>query len=77
MKIVDIAENAELNLALRRGLGLHGYMVSDHGSIHLYRNFFFHILPYPDTEQIVITNGNLREFDATVRLIRNAIHRWE
>lgn len=77
MKIVGIAENAELNLALRRGLGLWGYMVSEHGLIRLYRNFFFHILSHPDTEQIVIANENLREFDATVRLIRNAIHRWE
>lgn len=78
MKIVDIAGNAELNLALRRDLGLSGYMISQYGLINTYyRNFFSDVLLHLNIGRIAIVKKNLREFDATFRLIRDAIRRWK
>ena len=78
MKIVDIAGNAELNLALREDLGLSGYMISQYGLINTYyRNFFSDVLLHLNIGRIAIVKKNLREFDATFRLIRDAIRRWK
>lgn len=77
MKIVDIAGNAELNLALRGKLNLRGYVVSEHGLISFYRNLLSYILLHLNDGGVVIVKENLREFHATVRVIRNAIDRWK